>query len=388
MRSLYMRGVTAVLLFLVVSISITAQDTTETPPGTAAGTPTADIPIDRPWSVFVRSDAASGSTSLIFVETGTGEEVAVPVSGERYTIFGQSVLYYDPGVRRMKLATPNGRVIDHPFMQPAFDARRIDWAASRDGKMLAWTETHGDGGGGLSTVTTVSTADGDVQRMVLADGPRFDGLRALPVAFDTTRTVLFMDYQPDGLSGLTPFPQYVALFSLPLQDESPEPEFMPGEPAEFTGAGFGAGFYLRLKLSEDLRFFDLHIYNLDTGFDWVIPALRSRGFNQAGDVLIAPDGRQAVYALSQIANFGTPQQSVQTVFVLVDLVTMTQRALTDPITTFVRPVAWTEDNSAVIFTSPQRDGTWKIGASDGRLVRVAEATYLGALKPAGVSAAP
>jgi hypothetical protein len=57
----------------------------------------------------------------------------------------------------------------------------------------------------------------------------------------------------------------------------------------------------------------------------------------------------------------------------------TQTALTDPITTFVRPVAWTEDNSAILFTSPTLDGTWKIQLSDGALVKVAEATYLGTI---------
>ena len=35
--------------------------------------------------------------------------------------------------------------------------------------------------------------------------------------------------------------------------------------------------------------------------------------------------------------------------------------------------------SAVIFTSRQRDGTWKINLSDGKLDKVANATYLGTL---------
>jgi hypothetical protein len=62
---------------------------------------------------------------------------------------------------------------------------------------------------------------------------------------------------------------------------------------------------------------------------------------------------------------------------LVDLEAMTQKPLTDPITTFVEPLMWTEDNSAIIFTSRQRDGTWKINLADGRLDRVADATYMG-----------
>jgi hypothetical protein len=69
------------------------------------------------------------------------------------------------------------------------------------------------------------------------------------------------------------------------------------------------------------------------------------------------------------------------VFVLVDLERMTQTALTDPITTFVEPLAWTEDNTAILLTSRQRDGTWKISLADRTLERIAEATYLGTLAP-------
>jgi len=111
----------------------------------------------------------------------------------------------------------------------------------------------------------------------------------------------------------------------------------------------------------------------------VIPALRLTGYDTAGDVLIAPDGSRAVYALAQISSDATAATPIRSVFVLVDLVALTQDALTDPVATFVRPVEWTEDNSAIIFTSPTLDGTWKISLATGRLERIAEATYIGRL---------
>jgi hypothetical protein len=68
------------------------------------------------------------------------------------------------------------------------------------------------------------------------------------------------------------------------------------------------------------------------------------------------------------------------VFIVVDLIQMTQMALTEPITTFVQPFTWTEDNSAIIFTSRQRSGTWKITLADGTLDKISNATYLGSLR--------
>jgi hypothetical protein len=262
-------------------------------------------------------------------------------------------------------------------------ARRIDWVATRDGKRLAWTQTNADGGGQLSTITQVAYASGEDQRVILADGPRPDGLRAMPVAFNSSHMRLYMDYQPDGVTGLTAYPQYAGLFTLELNEDQPMPQFLPGEPGNFTGAGFGAGYFLRLTLTSDLAAFNVRAYSLDSGLDWTIPALRLRGFTQAGDILVSPDGHYAVYALSQITRFGTPEQAIQTVFMLVDLTDMSQAELTDPITEFVRPAAWTEDDTAVIFTSPQRDGTWKISLNDQNLVKVAEATYLGVLDRGG-----
>jgi hypothetical protein len=144
-----------------------------------------------------------------------------------------------------------------------------------------------------------------------------------------------------------------------------------------------AGLFLRLALTNDLTGFNVEVYNLIGEVDQTIPALALENFTQAGDILISPDGLRAVYALAQVRNFGSQNESVRTVFVLVDLEDMTQTELTEPITTYVQPVAWTEDDSAVIFTSPERDGTWKVSLSDGTLVKIAEATYVGVLAAGG-----
>ncbi len=321
------------------------------------------------------------ATRLIFVDVVSGAETQLETYGERYTILAaaRAVMFYEPVLRQVMVAHSDGRLEAHPFIQMDSGARRADWVIAADASAIAWTITRADASGQLVTRTQIAAMDGSGAREVLVDGPR-DGLRAYPVAFSSDHAQLYMDYQPDGMETLVPYPQYAGLFAVDLTAAPPAvPEFLPDEPGDFTGAGFGAGYFLRLALTNDLSGFDVRVYHLATGFNTVIPALRLRGYTQAGDILVAPNGKYAVYALSQITAFGAATQSVQTVFMLVDLVTMTQSELTDPITTFVRPTAWTEDNSAIIFTSPQTDGTWKVNLRDGRLQKIAELAYIGVL---------
>jgi hypothetical protein len=326
--------------------------------------------------VFLQSDVDSvGSDRLTFINALTGEAASLTVNGERYTPLDRSVMYFDATANRVMLALPDGTTREHPFIQPGATTRRVDWLVSPDDQMIAWTLTDGSPTS-LTTTTTVANLDGTNPRQVMVDGPR-DSIRALPVAFSRDHHTLYMDFQPDGIGGFTPFPQYAGMFALDLA--SGQWNYLPDEPACFCGAGFGQGLFLRLKVNSDLTGFDLHIYNLAGQVSQTIPAQSIRNYTQAGDIVLSPDGTKAVYALSQVKDFGRPTQSVRTVFMLVDLESNTQAPLTDPITTFVEPIAWTEDDSAVIFTSRQRDGTWKVSLSDGKLTKVAEATYLGTI---------
>jgi hypothetical protein len=269
-------------------------------------------------------------------------------------------------------------VRNHPFIQPLDDTRRLDWKVSADGRRVAWTLTMLLADGQLTTSTTVANIDGSNPRQILVDGPR-QSIRALPVAFSQDGQTMYMDYQPDGIADFTPFQQYAGLFAVDVG--SGETALLPGEPGCFCGAGLGAGWLLRLALTQDLSGYDLVVQNLAAERMERIEALRLSNYTQAGDILVSPSGTKAVYALAQIEDFGGSNQNVQTVFILVDLTDYSQASLTDPITTFVQPVEWTEDDTAIIFTSadPTLDGTWKVTLSDGRLIKIANATYLGTL---------
>ncbi len=325
--------------------------------------------------VFVTRDASGTQDQLSFIGLVDGAQTSLLVDGERYTPVRDAVLFFDRLSGRVRLARADGSVQDHPFIQMTAGARRIDWALSADHRLIAWTITAGDPHA-LTTLTSVANLDGTNLRQVLQDGPR-DGIRVLPVAFSSGGDTLYLDYQPDTLGDLIPFRQYAGLFAVDLTASQIAP--LPGEPGCFCGGGIGFDRFVRLALSADLSGFDVHISDLTSGAARTAPALRLPGYTQGGDVLISPDGTLAVYALAKVSGLGTAQQSVQTVFVLIDLDAGTQKALTEPITAFIRPVAWTENNQAVLFISPIVNGTWKVDLSGGKLNKVSNATYVGVI---------
>lgn len=330
-----------------------------------------DTRIPQMWAIFLQRDTPQDT--LIFSNMFTGEEKRVSVSGERYTLNGQSVMYFDRATRRVMLAFPDGTQKPHPFIQVSDDMRRVDWMVSADGSHIAWTLTSGDSAF-LSTITTVANMDGTNPKQVLVDGPR-SGIRALPVAFNADHTVLYMDYQPDSIGDFTPFRQYAGLFSVEVSTGTVN--YLPGEPGCFCGAGIGGGYLLRFALTSDIKGFDLNVVALDGSASQTIPAVRLNNYTQAGDIILSPDHTRAIYALAQIEKFGTPEQTEQIVFMLVDLQTMRQATLTPPINDFMRPVSWTEENTALLVVSAKRAGTWKLNLADGKLTQVAKASYLG-----------
>ncbi len=323
---------------------------------------------DDPQQVFL-----TASNRLTFVDLLTGDMTDIAVNGDHFTVVRSSVIYYDRAHRRVVVATPDGRLLPHAFIQPAEGVNRIDWHVAPDEQTIAWTATSGEPSA-LTTQTWVAGIDGEDARMVFSDGPR-DGIRAYPVAFNSDKSLLYMDYQPDTIGDLTPFRQYAGLFALDLL--SGETHALPGEPGCFCGAGIGANTLLRMTAAPGGGGFNLRIRGLNNGTETTLPPINND--TQGGDVLIAPDGSRAVYALAQINGFGTAAQSVQTVIVLVDLLNLTQYALTAPSDRLLRPVAWTEDDSAVLLTDPAAMTTWKVTVRDGALEAVANGLYLGTL---------
>lgn len=356
------------LIVLMGAVQVAAQTEEPTAP--------VQLKADRLQVFWQRDINGSTQDRLQFVDTVSGETVNVDVDGRNYTLAGDGVIYADTATGRIMIAEPGRRPREHAFMQPTPLTRRIDWVVAADGKKIAWTITEVTANNQLTTVTRVANINGSDDRQILTDGPR-DGIRVLPLAFGEDDRVLYMDYQPDAIGGVTPFRQYAGVFA--LDTDSGEQRLLPNEPGCFCGAGLGGGIFVRLELAANLEGFDVVAHNLAGNVNETIPALRLANYTQAGDVLVSPDGSRAVYALAQVRDFGGPAQFIRTVFVLVNMSDKTQTTLTTPTPIFLRPVAWTEDNSAVIFTSPLDNGTWKVNLDAGRLSKIANATYLGTI---------
>lgn len=328
------------------------------------------------WEVYVTRGVRPNVDRLTFQDVYDGTLITTEVTGERYTPLLESVLYFDYLSGRVMVVGLDGLPRPHPFIQMPADARRVDWVVSYDKRMIAWTITTGTPNA-LTTLTRVADVNGVNIREVLRDGVR-DGVRVLPIAFNVDQTALFMDAQPDGIAQFAAYPQYAGLFRLDLEDGSLSA--LPNEPTCFCGAGFRAGLFLRLVLSSERQGYDVRIYELENGNrERVIPALARPDLTQAGGVVVSADGTRAIYALARVERFGTPQQRLSTVFVEVDLLAMTQTPLIDPTDIYLQPVLWTDDNSAVLLTSSQQNGTWKLYLIDRTLRQVATATFLGKL---------
>ncbi|MBI1259173.1 MAG: hypothetical protein GC204_17015 [Chloroflexi bacterium] len=325
-------------------------------------------PVHDPQQVFLVSNS-----QLIFIDLLTGNSRTLPVNGDHFTVVHNGVMYFDRTRRQVVIVAPDGTRTEHPFIQPSDGVTRIDWTISHDEQTIAWTETSG-APTALTTRTYVAGIDGAQQRPVLSDGPR-NSIRAYPVAFNEDKSILYMDYQPDTIGDLTPFRQYAGLFALDLVSGSTNS--LPGEPGCFCGAGIGGDTFLRLTLADSG--FNLRIRSLTNSTEATLAPIND--YTQGGDVLIAPDGNRAVYALAQITGFGTPAQTVQTVIVLVDLLNLSQRALAPPVNRLLRPILWTEDDSAVLFADPQSQTTWKAMVRDSSIEQVASGIYLGTLVP-------
>lgn len=342
-----------------------------------AGTVSAqsEVPVrNHPRQVFLLRNAGAGGDRLVFLDLLTGDQTELDAAGDDYTIVGGGVMYLDRTTNRVMLANPDGRSAEHPFVQLEGDARRIDWVIG--GSKIAWTLTSG-APTALVTATWVANLDGSERRQVFTDGPR-ESIRAYPVAFDSAGTILYMDYQPDIIGDITPFRQYAGLFSVDLT--SGDVTTLPGEPGCFCGAGIGAGRLVRLTLAANAAGFDVRLRDLERGSDRAVSGLNLPEYTQGGDVLIAPDGRYAAYALAQIRGLGTPQQTLRTVIAIVDLASGTQRTLTQPADRLLRPIQWTEDNSALLLVDPAQNVTLKASLSDGSLDVVANAVYIGTLE--------
>jgi len=353
------------ITFMLVSAPLSAQDT---------ALPEAEQP---GWDVFIRNDEDDAGTELVFINILTGEINSVNIRGERFTLLGNAVIYYDLDEEQVKQAAPDTSIRDHPFVSKSADTERVDWLVFGGGQTIAWTATRRGDGGALSTWTYVSDLDGADSREVLVDGPRA-GVRVLPVAFSAATNELIMEAHPDGISNYFSYRQYAGLFALDLVEGALRQ--LPDESGCYCAAGFGDRVLLRFPPSSSADGVDVKVYSLDGSQKMAIESAAPAGFTSPGEALVSADDNLALYIVSQVPAQGAATDETRSVFVLADLQSLEQSLVSHPITGLARRVRWTEDHGAVLFTNDQQLGTWKLRLSDGKITELASALYLGSLQ--------
>jgi hypothetical protein len=100
---------------------------------------------------------------------------------------------------------------------------------------------------------------------------------------------------------------------------------------------------------------------------------------QAGNLLFSRDGTLAVYTSARgvAPAKGVPPE--QYMLVLVDMTRRQQRVLTDALKSNLRPVAFEADNSTILLTNLDKDGTYKFSLKDGTLLQDSAYTFLGTI---------
>lgn len=360
-----------IYLFLIVllarAITVFGQDVAQ--PGLQQHT----------WDVFARRNAENpAQTDLIFINLLSGERTTIGAVGQQFTLTGSGVIYLDRQTGQVKLAKADGIVRDHPFIQVTSDARRVDWVVSEDGGQIVWTISQKVSDGQLITATWLADSAGAEIRELLVYGPR-DGIHLLPIAFGDDGNEIYMEAHADGSEGLSPYARRTGLFALEVTADELHTRALPGDQSCFCAVGFGANRMLRLAPNLDSGGLDVEVYPLDGGDMQIIPAMSRGNYRDGGNILMSADGTQALYALSQTRDSAAEIDEIRTVLIHVDILNGRQRIASSPIPDLARPLAFTDEDRAVLFTTRQSNLTYKLDLENGRQAEVADAVYLGQL---------
>ena len=329
------------------------------------------------WEVYLQHDeTAPTETLVVFVDLLTGATTSAATSGERHTLVDDAVIYLDEDQRQVKLVRPDGLIRDHPFITLTEADEHIDWAVSSGGGLVAWSSAGGGDEDQLTTRLMLADAAGAEARELLVYGPK-PGIRLIPIAFSGDNNTLFVEVHAQGTAEASAYRQRSGVFALDLNTEQIRTRALPGDQTCFCAVGFGRDVMLRLVTREDAPGLALEIYDLRDGSLRSAPPVALGSYDQAGNILVSPDGALAVYALSQVSSWASAEKAIKSVIVVADLEAARQMVINFPMSALARPLQWTEDNSAILLTQAGQSSTWKMQVDDGATVMVADGVYLG-----------
>ncbi len=344
-------------------------------PATARAQP--DPPLHR-IEVFLEQTPGTNTAQIYFMDPLTGlSTVARVESGRNFALLGDYVLYEKLRTGAVMRVNPDGTLEPHSFIRRAVDTVALDWVTSPDGQAVAWTTVNAAG----ESAAFIAWADGsDLRQLPLL--PEMEGRALYPLALLEGRTLFFFDlaHPVRADETATPYALYHHLAEYSVTSEMIFP--LPGEPNCPCGAALTSDgrILARLEASGGRGPFALHVWDLPSGADIVIPAPQI-ALRQAGDLLLNANGTFAVYSAATGVDVEAGLLPEQYALVLVDVVGRTQQIVLPAGPERFRPLAFIDKNSALLLTNVQTGGTYKLALNDGTLLQVSDRRYLGAITP-------
>lgn len=322
--------------------------------------------------VFVGVDPDTGEASVYFVDalSGLSTVVAAP-SGSRFTLVGDYVLYEKQQSGAIMRARSDGILEPHPFIRRGVDVVSVAWVTSPDRQSIAWVTVSASG----ASAAYVARADGSELRQIPITTPTAP-LTLAPVALwdDLGRFVYDAAHAPES-SG-SPFVVYDHLVAYDI----PTATFvdLPQEPNCPCGAAFSADgrIFARLEAAEGRGPFALHVWDLPTGADIVIPA-PDLPYRLAGDLILNDVGTLAAYGVAAQVEAEDGALVEQYALALVDIVAQQQYAVLSPGPARYRPLAFIDGDDALLLVGVSEGRTYKLSLTTGELRPVADKLYLG-----------
>lgn len=323
-----------------------------------------------PVDVFVGQDAATGEPRIYFVDALTGLSTVVHAdNGQNFTLVGDYVMYDKRQSGAVMRARPDGTLEPHPFVRRAVGIQLVQWVAAPDRASLAWVTVDEAG----VARTFVARADGSQQRQVPISTPR-PPLTLAPVALNNAMTRLYYDAAHPLAGTGSPFATASHLVAFDLTDDRfIELAGEPACPCPVAVAADGRTF-ARLVAADGVGPFVLSIRSPASDAQINVPA-PGLPYSLAGDLVLNGTGRFAVYSVAS----GPDGEPVQYALVLADIVAGQQYLLTAPEPERYRPLAFIDDDAALLLVSVSAPGTFKLDLTSREFSRVSDDTYLGTI---------
>jgi len=323
--------------------------------------------------VFVGIDPDTGEPTVYFVDalSGLSTVVAAP-SGARFTLAGDYVIYEKLQTGAIMRARSDGILEPHPFIRRGVDTASVAWVTSSDRQAIAWVTVST---GGVSAAYAARADGSDLSQLPITTPTAPLALAPVDIRGDLERFVYDAAHASEAES---PFAVYDHLVAYDVRAATFAD--LPQEPNCPCGAAFSADgrIFARLEAADGRGPFALHVWDLPTNADFLIPA-PDLPYRLAGDLIVNDTGTLAAYGVAAQVEAEDGVLEEQYALVLADTVAQQQYAVLSPGPDRYRPLAFIDGDDALLLAGLFDGGTYKLSLTTGELGLVSDKLYLGSV---------